>query len=59
MQREYTSVRASAMSIEKEVNSHLAERTGEGWRLEHVTDRGHRGAVRGGYEYSFFWVREN
>jgi hypothetical protein len=59
MQREYTSIRSEAFSVEHKVNTHLAERTAAGWRLEHVTDRGHRGRARSGYEYSFFWVRDD
>ena len=58
MEREYTSIRSGAFSVEEKVNAHLAERTTAGWKLEHVTDRGRRGAGRGGYEFNFFWVRE-
>jgi hypothetical protein len=56
MRREYTSVRAGAFSIDPKVNGHLAERAAAGWTLEHVTTI--RSFLRG-YEFSFFWVREN
>lgn len=59
MQREYTTLRTSPLQHERAVNDHLAERTSAGWRLEHVTDRYQRGLIAGGYDFGFFWVRDD
>jgi hypothetical protein len=59
MQRGYTRIRSAALGVDRAVNEHLAQRTAEGWRLEHVTDRCQRGLIGGGYEFSFYWIRED